>query len=158
MSGIVFGGAQNIFVFNFSGQYKQYAIEDLMLISEGTSSFIPNDNVTFKYRNGLVYSQFEYPQPSFYAIGPEAYNLATGAGELIDIASIFNNYINDDSGTSEVQPVHFDYDVSKDVWIVAFVAQNESGTERFGYFVIDDNEIVSETPLDRVPWTVMVHN
>jgi hypothetical protein len=159
LSGIVFGDDQNIFVFNFSGEFKQYAIDNLELINEGTSSFIPNDSFTFKYRNGVIYSQFEYSQPSFYAIGPEAYNLITGEEARIDIESIFNNYIANASDTSEMQPVHFDYDVSNDVWIVAFAAQNQEGEERFGYFVIDtDGEILRETPLDRAPWTVIVYN
>ena len=159
VSGLVFGEAQDIFVFSFLGSFRRVNASNLSEISTGVSSFIPNDSFTYKYRNGIVYSQFEYSQPNFYFIGPEAYNLETGEEVLVDIATIFDKYISDQDDTAVIQPVHFDYDVTSQVWIVAFTAQNENNVERYGYFVInDDGEILNEISLDRIPWTVIVHN
>ncbi len=159
LSGLVFGEDQDLFAFSFAGSFQRVNALDLSEISAGESSFIPGDSFTYKYRDGIVYSQFEYPQPNFYAIGPKAYNLETGNELLIDIAAIFDNYVSDQADTSVIQPVHFDYDINNQVWIVAFTGKNESDVERYGYFVInEDEEILSETSLERMPWTVMVHN
>jgi len=159
VSGIGFGDNEDLFVFNFSGDFSQRDSGDLSLISEGSSSFIPSDNFTYKYRNGVIYSQFQYPQPNFYAIGPNAYNLASQEEQVVDVASIFNTYVSNEESTESVQPVHFDYDITNELWIVTFVAQNTNEQERYGYFVINkDGEIIDEVSLDRLPWTVMVYN
>lgn len=159
VSGLVFGEAQDLFVFSFSGSFKRINASDLSEISTGVSSFVPSDSFTYKYRNGLVYSQFEYPQPNFYLAGPQAYNLETGEEIQVDIATVFDNYIGEQEDTFSVQPVHFDYDIANQVWIVAFTAQIEMEEERYGYFVINEaGEIVRETSLERIPWTVIAHN
>lgn len=159
ISGLVFTDTASILLFDFSGNYLEYAIDDLEFIREGTSSFVPDNSVTAKYRNATIYSQFQYPQPNFFAIGPAAYNLNAGNESFLDVASIFNDYIGENTDTSTIQPVHFDYDVVNNVWIVAFTAEETSGTPRFGYFVINETgQILSENVLPRLPWTVIVHN
>lgn len=159
ISGLIFGEQNDIFVFSATGDYRQFLIDDLTLLSENSSTFVPVNSVPSKYRDGVVYSQFEYPQPNFYAIGPAAYDLSTGDRTIIDVAPIFDNYIATNEGTAIIQPVHFDYDTEHEVWIVAFDVTNIDGSSRFGYFVINTaGEILSESPLERLPWTVVVYN
>ena len=158
MSGVVFGDNETIFLFDFTGNYIELAQNNLTELSTGTNGFIPDSRVTHKYEDGVIFSEFQYPQPDFYSIGPAAFNLVTGEEFNINIANIFDDYKLDNPETLTISPVHFDYDTVNQVWIVAFTAQNASQVERFGYFVINDNqEILRETPLDRLPWTVTVY-
>ncbi len=158
-SGLVFTDTSSILLFDFSGNYSEYTIDGLEFIRQGNSNFIPDNAVTAKYRNGVVYSQFPYPQPNFFSVGPAAYNLNAGTEVTIDVAAIFTEYTTLDANTESLRPVHFDYDVSNDLWIVAFEAETNTGASRYGYFVINEaEEILSETALPRLPWTVIVHN
>lgn len=159
ISGLVFTDATSILLFDFSGNFMEYSLDGLDFIQEGASSFVPDNGVTSKHRNGTIYAQFQYPQPNFFAIGPAAYTINTGEAAIIDVAAIFNEYATINIDTVTIQPVHFDYDVLNNVWIVAFQAEETSGMSRYGYFVINETEeILSETALPRLPWTVIVHN
>lgn len=158
-SGLVFSDANSILLFDFSGSYREYSLDDLHMIATGTSSFVPDNSVTFKYRDGVIYSQFQYPQPNFFSIGPAAYNLEATSESIIDVATIFNEYLSINEDTLSIQPVHFDFDTENDVWIVAFQAQDDLNISRFGYFIINQaGDILSEASLERLPWTVIVHN
>lgn len=159
VQGLVFGEAQDIFVFDNSGNYQQLDINDLSLLSENSSLYVPNIDVTAKIRDGVIYSQFEYPQPNFFAIGPAAYELSEGNRNIIDVALIFDNYLLENPDTESIQPVHFDFDTENEVWVVAFAAVNTDNSNRFGYFVINQaQEILIERSLERLPWTVVLYN
>jgi len=159
MSGIVFGENDTLFLFDFEGNYTEYSQSDLTFLSSGSTGFIPDNSVTHKYEDGVIYSQFQYTQPSFYSIGPAAYTLETGEERIIDVATIFEAYKLENQETVVIEPIHFDYDTVNDVWIVAFTAQNAALVERYGYFVINDTgEILRETALVRAAWTVTAYD
>lgn len=159
VSGLLFTDTSSFLLFDFSGNYTEYDADGLGVISEGVSNFVPDNNVTAKYQEGIIYSEFQYPQPNFFSIGPAAYNLANNTQVTIDVASIFTDYITLNPETTTLQPIHFDFDVTNQMWIVAFTAQHETNGERYGYFVINEGgQILWETALPRLPWTVMVHN